>query len=79
MDLFKTKYTQKQQVTDFIRDRVWVKTSDVIRFGVSIYCNSAERIARALAEEGIIKRMPDDLRELRFGKIKEEVWEWVER
>jgi len=71
-DLFITK---KQQVADFIKERPR-KTSDVIRFGLSIYHTRADRDARDLAAEGIIERMPQEKQDFYYPGIKEEIWIW---
>lgn len=77
LDLFAKPVTKKEQILWFIRDKKWARTSDVIRFGLSIYTNRGDRYARDLAEEGLIRRMPEDLKNFRFGHTKEEVWEYV--
>ena len=71
-DLFKTK---KQQVEDFIKEKPR-KTSDVIRFGLSIFHTRADRDARDLAEEGKIERMTEEDRNFYYPGINEEVWKW---
>ena len=74
-DLFQK--TKKEQILDFIREKTWVRTSEIIAFGSRIFYNRAERTARDLATEGKIRRMPEHLKELRFPRTKEEVWEVV--
>ena len=76
-DLFTQEKTKKEQLLDFIRDKVWCRTSEIIAWGSQNFYNRAERTARDLATEGKIRRMPDHLKELRFPRTKEEVWEIV--
>lgn len=72
-DLFRTK---KDLIEDFIRQRHWVKTHEIIAYGLSIFTNRGDRYARDLAQEGKIRRMPDNKKQLRFGDLREDVWEW---
>lgn len=76
-DFFRKPKTKKEQLIEFIRQRVWCKSSDIVRWGVENYYIRADRTARELAEEGIIRRMPDDLKNFRFTNCKEDVWEWL--
>ena len=73
-DLLKT---DKELLLDFIKQKHWVKTSDVIKFGVENYSNRADRNARQLAKEGKIKRMSEEERKFRFGNIKEGIYEYI--
>ena len=83
-DMFESK---KEQVYNFIKQRKWAKTSDVIKFGSSIFSNRAEKDARDLANPKYtnppkIRRMPLEKRKHLFPDIKEEIWEvmpWTER
>lgn len=76
-DLFSPEKTKKEQILDFIREKTWVRTSEIIAFGSRIYYNRAERTARDLATEGKIRRMPEELKKLRFFNTREDVWEVV--
>ena len=76
-DLFSKEKPKKDQLLDFIRDRVWVRTSEIITWGSKNYYNRAERTARDLASEGLIRRMPEELKKLRFSKTREDVWEII--
>ena len=81
-DLFTTK---KQQVREFIMRRGWCPTHAVIAFGLSIGLNRSDRDAREIAEEDklsnkqhdIIRRMPEELKKLRFPSSKEDYWEYI--
>lgn len=70
-DLFRSK---KDMILDYIRERKWVRTSDVIKYASSIHSNRGDRDARKLAEEGKIKRMSEEEKLFRFGGTKEDVW-----
>lgn len=76
-DLFNKNKTKKELVLDFIRQHKWVRTSEVIRYGLSIFTNRGDRYARDLSKEGRIRRMPEDLKNFRFNRTREEVWEFV--
>jgi len=52
--LFKSK---KESLKDWLRGKLYVRTSDIIRWGSEHYCNGSDRIARQLAEEGFMKRL----------------------
>ena len=73
-DLFKSK---KTQILDFIKLRHYVKTSDLIKFGLSLYTNRGDRYGRDLAEEGRIRRLSDSEKIMRFGRIREDIWEFI--
>ena len=73
-DLFLSK---KEQILNFIRQHHWCRTSDVIKFGLSIYTNRGDRYARDLATEGRIRRLDDWNKQMQFGKTREDVWEFI--
>ena len=73
-DLFKT---DKELLWEWLKVKQYAKTSEVIAFGLANFSNRAERNARVLAEEGLIRRMEEQKRIRYFGNIKEEVWEVV--
>jgi hypothetical protein len=62
-------------VEEFIKEKPR-KTSEVIRFGLSIYHTRADRDARDLAGEGKIERMSKDDTDFYYPGINEEVWKW---
>lgn len=53
----KKKLTQKEMVLNFIRHYKYVRTSAVIHFGIASNCNTADRLARKLRNEGYISRL----------------------
>jgi hypothetical protein len=72
--------TKKEQILDFIKDRRWARTSDIIEFGTSIYYNRAERTARDLATEGFIRRATEEEKtRMGMGKMKQDVWLYVDK
>ena len=73
-DLFTKPKTQKEKVLEFIQQKHWAKTHELIEFGLKNYMTGADRYARQLAEEGKIARLPDSEKVFRFGRIKEDVW-----
>jgi hypothetical protein len=76
-DFFAVKLSKKEELFNFIRDKLWCKTSDIIAWGSKNYYNRAERTARDLASEGKIRRMSEEHKTFRFKNIKEDVWELV--
>ena len=73
-DLFTQTLTKKEQLFLYIKEKVWAKTSDVIRWGSENFSNRADRDARALAEEGRIRRLTEDEERFYGFKGKEGVW-----
>lgn len=73
-DLFAPVKTKREQLFDFIRDRRWVKTSDIARYGTENFSNRAMRDARQLCQENKIFRMREDLKRLRFSGTVEDVY-----
>ena len=75
-DLFAPKLTAKDRLYEWMKSQKrYIKTSEIIRYGVENYSNRADRNARQLAQEGKIKRIDDQLKRMIFNKIKEDVWE----
>ncbi len=71
-DLFMSK---KQLLYEYIKQKKYIKTHEVIAWGLDHFCNRAERYARELAQEGKIKRMPDSKKKFYFSGVKEDIWE----
>ena len=71
--------SKKEQILNFIRVRHYCRTSDVIKFGLSIYTTRGDRYARDLAREGRIRRMDEWNKKMLFKDIREEIWEWIEK
>ena len=67
--------SKKQQLLEWIQENGCVKTHEVIAWGLAHYTNGAERYARKLAEEGKLRRLNDLEKFVKFGKVKEDVWE----
>lgn len=76
-DLFAKPKDMKGQLLNFIKQRKWVRTSEIMRWGLDHFYNRADRTARDLAKEGKIRRMAEDLKNFRFNNTKEDVWEYV--
>ena len=70
-DLF---LSSKDKLYEFIKRKQYVRTSEIIRFGVDNFSNRADRNARQLAKEGKIRRMNPDKQKHLFGELKEKVW-----
>ena len=73
MDLFKSK---KEMLLDYIKEKHYVRTSEVIKFASAHFSNRGDRDARLLASEGRIKRISDEEKIFRFN-TKEDIWEFI--
>ena len=69
------RMSKKQQLLDWIQENRYVKTHEVIAWGVAHYTNGAERYARQLAQEGKLRRLNDAEKVVLYGRLKEDVWE----
>jgi len=72
LDLFQK--SKKEQLYDWIKQRGRVRTSDVIKFGLSIYTNRGDRYARELATEGKIWRINPFVMQTVYPHTREEGW-----
>lgn len=76
-DLF-IRQSKKDLLLDYIKEKHYVRTSEIIRWGSDHYDNRADRNARQLATEGRIRRVSLSEKLLRFsGNIKEDIWEFI--
>ncbi len=75
-DLFDHR-SSKTKLYDFIKSKGRVKTSEIIQWGCRNFSNRADRNARQLAEEGLIKRMDKEKKIRYYGNIGEDVWEVI--
>jgi hypothetical protein len=73
-DLFAPAKSAKEQVFDFIKANGRRRTSEVIAFGTSIFCNKADRWARELASEGRIWRVKDMVKLVIAPGTREDFW-----
>lgn len=74
-NLFMQIKSKKEQLYDYIKKCGRCRTSDVIRWGSLNQCNTADRLARELAEEKKIWRMSDRMKLCsQFAKSKELIW-----
>ncbi len=76
-DLFAPPKSKKEQLLEFIKQKHYAKTHEVIAWGVRNFCNRADRNARQLAIEGKIKRISDEEKIFRFQDTKEDIWEFI--
>ena len=74
-DLFEKPKSKKQQLLEWIKQRHYVRTKDVIRWGLENYHIRADRDCRDFAREGLIRRMDKNEKAFRFG-CKDDVWVW---
>ena len=68
------KLSKKAQVYEFIKSKGRARTSEVIKFGTSIFYNRAERSARDLCNESRIWRVADHIKLAIYNNTKEDVW-----
>ncbi len=76
-DLFldQKKLSAKERLYNYIVDKGFAKTSDVIRWGSENFCNRSDRNARQLAFDKKIRRMSDTEKMFKVpSATKEEVW-----
>jgi hypothetical protein len=73
-DLFLRKPTQKELVYEFIKSKGRVKTHELNAFGIANNINSVQSRARELKAELKIWRVREDLRDVFYPNIKEDVW-----
>lgn len=75
-DLFTAtdKRTVAERLLQLVNSQLYTKTSDIARWGVEHYSNTATREARNLCSAGKIRRIPDEEKLIVFGKIKEDVY-----
>ena len=67
--------TKREKFREWIMQREWVTTSDVIRWGLDNFYNRADREARALAEDGKLRRLTDEEKIRVLGKnSRQDVW-----
>jgi hypothetical protein len=59
-DLFLEPKSKKEQLLEFIKKKHYAKSHEVMRWGLENFYISADRVARTLAEEGRIRRVPDE-------------------
>jgi len=76
-DLFVHK-SAKDMLYDYIKQKKWVRTSEVIKFASDNFSNRGDRDARLLASEGKIKRMNEQKKLHLFGPIREDVYEIID-
>ena len=70
--------TKKQQLLDYIKQRHYVPTSEINRWGLDHFHIRADRDARDLAEEGRIRRLTkEEMLTSRFGHMKQGIWVFV--
>jgi len=74
-DLF---LTNKDRLKEFLKKFRYVKTSDVIRFGVQNHSNRANRDKQDLVQEGFLRRLGLEEKNRLFGLIREDVYEVME-
>lgn len=51
------KLSKKNQLWNFLKQYKFVRTSDIMQWGIRNYTNSPDRYARRLAEEGKLIRL----------------------
>ena len=77
-DLFVKPLSAKVKLFNWLRERKWAKTSEIILWGATDgYSNRAARNARELAREGKIQRMSSTRKAFRFPNCREDVWEVI--
>ena len=60
MDLFaqeQKKETKKDQLFSWLSKQRYIRTSDIIKWGIENYYTSADRVARQIATTGTMRRL----------------------
>lgn len=65
----------KERLWHFLKQRKFVRTSEIIRWGSNNGSNRADRNARDFAERGLMRRLTEDEVERLYGRIGEGVYE----
>lgn len=77
-DLFFTSHPKRDQLKLWLKKREFVKTSEVVAWGLENFHIRAERDCRDFAGEGLIRRLTDQEKAFRgYGKTVEDVWMWI--
>ena len=74
LNLFMTK---KDCLWEFIKEKHYVRSSEIIKWGSDNFYNCADRVKRTFAEEGKLRMLTDDEKVLRGFKTKEGVYEVI--
>ena len=74
VDLFEITVPKRERLKKYLLSRLYTKTSDVIAWGQDNFFNRAEREARDLAEEGLIRRLTDQEKIFYGFRTKEDIW-----
>ena len=69
--------SKKSQLLEWIKQKHYVKTSEILLWGTQNYSNRASRNARQLTQDGNIRRLSHQEIILHFGKISEAVYEYI--
>ena len=77
-DFFKKPH-YPDMLTEWFSIMKYAKSSEVAQWGVDHFCVDAGRLARRLADRGVIRRMSEERKAQVYGFIpnmKEKAWEW---
>ena len=74
-DLFLQDKPKREQLLDWIKQKHYVKTHEVMEWGLKNYHIRADRDCRDLQTEGKIRRLTKEEVLMRWGNLKEGVWE----
>lgn len=77
MDLFTSVLPKKEQLRLFCKDKEFIRTSDVVRWGAENYCPDAIRRAQELAQDGLLRRLDEKEKIFRGFRTREGVWRYV--
>lgn len=79
-DFFQKPKSKKEQLLDWMKDRYYIPTHEVIAWGLENHHIRADRDCRDLAQENKIRRMtPEEKLVSRFAKLHEDVWVYCEK
>ena len=75
-DADSVKRTDTERLWDWLKTQKYVKTSQVLKWGVDNFSNRANRNCQAFAEKNPdkLRRLTEEEKLKSFGFIKEDVW-----
>lgn len=67
--------TDMDRLKNFLTQKRYHKSSDIIRWGVDNHSNRADRNKRILVRDGFLRKITDQEKIMMFGDIREDVYE----
>ena len=68
-------FNDKDRLKNWLSQRQYVRTSEIIRWGCENYSNRANRNKQEFVQMGLLKRLSHEEKDRLFGLLKEDVYE----